>query len=141
MYTIYSYSDLEKIQFDKKLIIELKKEIKNIHECVGKHLEVYNFNIKEYGKIVVINNKIEFKKLVTGHNSKLCLFNVEAEQWIIDNDIYYILNGVIVDNGLFIEIIIREELYRKLDVTDKYYIEHNLKKIKNNNGKIQTLSY
>lgn len=140
MYTIYSYSDLEKIKFDNKLIIELKKEIENIHECVGKHLKADNFTIKEYGKIVVINNEIEFKRLVTSQNGKYSLLNVEVEQWIIDNDIYYVMNGV-EDNGLFIEIIIKEELYKKFDTTGKYYIEHNLKRIKSNNGKTQILSY
>lgn len=140
MYTIYSYSDLEKIKFDNKLIIELKKEIENIHECVGKHLKAENFTIKEYGKIVVINNEIEFKRLVTIQNGKYSLLNVEVEQWIIDNDIYYVMNGV-EHNGLFIEIIIKEELYKKFDTTCKYYIEHNLKRIKSNNGKTQILSY
>lgn len=140
MYTIYSYSDLEKIKFDNKLIIQLKKEIENIHECVGKHLKEDNFNIKEYGKIVLINNEIEFKRLVTSQNCKYYLLNVEVEQWVIDNDIYYVMNGV-EHSGLFIEIVIKEELYKKFDITSKYYIEHNLKRIKSNNGKTQILSY
>ncbi len=140
MYIIYSYNDLEKINFDKKLMIELKKEIENIHECVGKHFKADKFTIKEYGKIVVITNEIEFQKIVTIESGKYSLFNIESEQWIIDNDIYYVVNGV-EDSGLFTEIIIKEELYRKFDEIDKYVIEHNLKKIKSNKGKIQILSY
>lgn len=137
MKEIYCNYDIELLDLEINLKNELLNEIEFFRNCVGGEIKKEFFTIKDYGRIVILENEDELSSYV---NEEWKLGNIESEQWIIENNIYYIIDGC-EKNNKFIRIIICENLYRKISNRERYCIERNLKVIKSKNGRKQRLSY
>ncbi|MGU8763862.1 hypothetical protein ACV3SS_09890 [Clostridium perfringens] len=137
MKEVYCNLDIELLDIEVNLKNELLNEIEFFRECIGGKIKKEFFTIKDYGCIVILENQDEISSYL---NEKLGCGNIESEQWIIENNIYYIVDCCEKDNK-FIRIIICENLYRKMSNYERYFIERNLKVIKSKNGRRQRLSY
>lgn len=143
MKIIYTYDDIEKNNVSEKYKNEISDEFISFYESMGIKENLDEFSFKRYGVICIVDSNEEFEDIVINKNFNNKYFNLEfrdVEQWILSNDIIYVVK-FISDKDKLIEIFIESNYYIKLDYKIKSKIDNKLRIIRKFDGKKQVLKY
>ena len=113
MNIIYRYEDINNIK--KEYTNLLRDEFIDFYESMNSKESLYEFTIEKYGVIILIDDAIEFQKLIINKNIlhfKGLEIN-DVEEWIFELGKMFVIKFISLDDKL-VEIFLEQKLYNSL---------------------------
>lgn len=113
MNIIYRYEDINNIK--KEYTNLLRDEFIDFYESMNSKESLYEFTIEKYGVIILIDDAIEFQKLIINKNIlhfKGLEIN-DIEEWIFELGKMFVIKFISLDDKL-VEIFLEQKLYNSL---------------------------
>lgn len=113
MNIIYRYEDINNIK--KEYTNLLRDEFIDFYESMNSKESLYEFTIEKYGVIILIDDAIEFQKLIINKN----ILNFKGleindiEEWIFELGKMFVIKFISLDDKL-VEIFLEQKLYNSL---------------------------
>lgn len=125
---IYRYEDTNNINIEKEYIKLLRDEFIAFYESMNSKKSIDEFTIKDYGVIILINNTVEFIKLIM-NKSILQFDNLEineVEEWLFELGKIFIIKFISSDDKL-VEIFLEQKVYNELSYSYREEINKNIR--------------